>query len=349
MKLGEDIEFRFLSPQFEGNPPRVPAISSLDLATLAKEILGPSRAEEEERPRRFRTQTSAADMDEQASSALADSPTSRFTAVNEKEIGTGNGSGSRRGSDEKSNGGQPRITPPGQEKLTITTTPSQREDWAARGNGDGGSYSGAGAAYSNESSHKRKRSGSVEQNSSSANSYHTHALPSSTKETPTTASTEPDMAREDSLRQAQSERDSHYPDGYSRFLASADEGREIWARQYPSQQLGSDDHLGEVLQRASQSMESHHHQEYDPDSPGDADRSANPYSAHGYDRREMSASSDPKKRKRNFSNRTKTGCMTCRRRKKKCDETRPECMSMSVLGDPHRFGVHAIFFMVTVC
>ncbi|KAK8167983.1 hypothetical protein IWX90DRAFT_483870 [Phyllosticta citrichinensis] len=35
---------------------------------------------------------------------------------------------------------------------------------------------------------------------------------------------------------------------------------------------------------------------------------------------------DPqKKRKRNFSNRTKTGCQTCRRRKKKCDETKPVC------------------------
>lgn len=31
------------------------------------------------------------------------------------------------------------------------------------------------------------------------------------------------------------------------------------------------------------------------------------------------------KRKRNFSNRTKTGCMTCRSRKKKCDEGRPTC------------------------
>jgi hypothetical protein len=39
----------------------------------------------------------------------------------------------------------------------------------------------------------------------------------------------------------------------------------------------------------------------------------------------MSVQSDPKKRKRNFSNRTKTGCMTCRRRKKKCDENKPEC------------------------
>jgi hypothetical protein len=32
-----------------------------------------------------------------------------------------------------------------------------------------------------------------------------------------------------------------------------------------------------------------------------------------------------KRRKRVFSNRTKTGCMTCRKRKKKCDETHPEC------------------------
>ncbi|KAI9678124.1 MAG: Maltose acetyltransferase [Caeruleum heppii] len=32
-----------------------------------------------------------------------------------------------------------------------------------------------------------------------------------------------------------------------------------------------------------------------------------------------------KRRKRIFSNRTKTGCLTCRRRKKKCDEGKPEC------------------------
>ncbi|KAL2411301.1 hypothetical protein ABEF91_002034 [Exophiala dermatitidis] len=31
------------------------------------------------------------------------------------------------------------------------------------------------------------------------------------------------------------------------------------------------------------------------------------------------------KRKRNFSNRTKTGCLTCRARKKKCDEQHPTC------------------------
>lgn len=34
---------------------------------------------------------------------------------------------------------------------------------------------------------------------------------------------------------------------------------------------------------------------------------------------------EPKRRKRQFANRTKTGCGTCRRRKKKCDEGKPEC------------------------
>ena len=34
---------------------------------------------------------------------------------------------------------------------------------------------------------------------------------------------------------------------------------------------------------------------------------------------------DHRRRKRVFSNRTKTGCLTCRRRKKKCDELKPEC------------------------
>jgi hypothetical protein len=31
--------------------------------------------------------------------------------------------------------------------------------------------------------------------------------------------------------------------------------------------------------------------------------------------------------KQNFSNRTKTGCQTCRKRKKKCDEAKPECQN----------------------
>jgi hypothetical protein len=37
-----------------------------------------------------------------------------------------------------------------------------------------------------------------------------------------------------------------------------------------------------------------------------------------------------KKRQRPFVNRTRTGCRTCRRRKKKCDEAKPECTSPSL-------------------
>lgn len=40
---------------------------------------------------------------------------------------------------------------------------------------------------------------------------------------------------------------------------------------------------------------------------------------------DQSAQTSSGKRKRMFSNRTKTGCLTCRKRKKKCDETHPTC------------------------
>ncbi len=63
-------------------------------------------------------------------------------------------------------------------------------------------------------------------------------------------------------------------------------------------------------------------------SPSGDDRSG-VYSGHytPEQRRDGIIQSDPKKRKRNFSNRTKTGCLTCRKRKKKCDEAKPECKS----------------------
>ncbi|PMD44253.1 hypothetical protein L207DRAFT_276473 [Hyaloscypha variabilis F] len=245
-----------------------------------------------------------------------ESPTSRFTAVNGKEQPSSSGgmngnNGSRRGSDERSNG-QPRISPPGQEKLTITTTTTQRDDWVAPQITDRHSYQPPGT-YAD------------------ANSYHSHALPSSTKQTPTTATTESDGPRDEALRAPSHSdpRDSYGSDAqYRHFMASEDaresaSGSDMWhSRQYSQQaHLTSDEHIGEVLQRASQNMDAQ--REYG--SPPDDDRSANPYGGYGNERREMSASSDPKKRKRNFSNRTKTGCMTCRRRKKKCDENRPEC------------------------
>lgn len=38
-----------------------------------------------------------------------------------------------------------------------------------------------------------------------------------------------------------------------------------------------------------------------------------------------SAPQPPKKRKRGYTRRSKSGCITCRRRRKKCDEKKPSC------------------------
>ncbi|KAH8596340.1 hypothetical protein B0O99DRAFT_113146 [Bisporella sp. PMI_857] len=298
--------------------------SHLDLARPTTDILISEGAQEIYQPSNSRP------MEEQPPSGMADSPTSRFTAVNgEKQAttSTSDHTASRRGSDSRSNG-KPRISTGGQEKLTITTT-SQRDDWAQPILEERQPFQ-ASVSYSDaEASHKRKRSGSIDRNSSSANTYHSHGLPSATKETPTTATTEPDvMTREDSLRAQADHREVYSADSYRQFMASADDGREVnpdlWNRQYPpAPQINSDEQLGEVLQRASQSMDAQRRHEYEHASPDD-DQSATPY-GYAQEQRELSAQGDPKKRKRNFSNRTKTGCMTCRRRKKKCDETRPEC------------------------
>lgn len=322
----ENFEFEFRGAHHIKNlaskVPLTATIPTLQLVNLARKTLDSAKEEEVELWRR-NLNPEMMSSEEQSASALADSPTSRFTAVNgEKPTSAGP---SRRGSDERSNG-QPRISPPGQEKLTITTSTPHREDWP---NSERPSYQ---PPYSEAGSQqKRKRSGSPEHNQSSANSYDAHVQPSSAKETSTTAMiVESDKPREDNLQglsQMRSEPRSYmHPESEYRGYINSPSADESWPRHYASQHLSPEDNnLEEALRRASQTMDSHQRQEYDPDSPGDADRSANPYSAHGYEKREMSAGSDPKKRKRNFSNRTKTGCMTCRKRKKKCDEKRPEC------------------------
>ncbi|KAI0012250.1 hypothetical protein F4779DRAFT_82255 [Xylariaceae sp. FL0662B] len=90
----------------------------------------------------------------------------------------------------------------------------------------------------------------------------------------------------------------------------------------PSQ---TEEQIGDALRRATSHMESQH--EYAATSPDGEDSpviyggSYTPEQRRG----DSVVQSDPKKRKRNFSNRTKTGCLTCRKRKKKCDETKPQC------------------------
>lgn len=80
----------------------------------------------------------------------------------------------------------------------------------------------------------------------------------------------------------------------------------------------TDEQIGDALRRATEQSD------YPATSPDGDDRSLR-YSSQYSERRDGVIQSDPKKRKRNFSNRTKTGCLTCRKRKKKCDEAKPEC------------------------
>ena len=279
--------------------------------------------------------------------AMAESPSSRFTAVNEKDQPTivvsmnganGNGVQHRASPDERAKA-QAMMPPPPKEKLSITTTSAvQREEWISPPNGERQHYQHPTTPYpDSDSPHKRKRSTDADHNSPpSANSYHNHGLPSSARQNVPAPSTETDGPREESPRgQQQSDsRDPYSADSqYRPYLSSPEDSRDgvsggdIWhSRQYPQQShISSDEHLGEVLQRASQNIDAQQRRDYEQSSPDD-ERSANTsYSPYGNDHRDISTQSDPKKRKRNFSNRTKTGCMTCRRRKKKCDEARPEC------------------------
>lgn len=84
----------------------------------------------------------------------------------------------------------------------------------------------------------------------------------------------------------------------------------------------ADDQMSDSARRSGGHAES----DYGNGSPEGDDRSMHMYSGtYSSEHRGDILQHDPKKRKRNFSNRTKTGCLTCRKRKKKCDEQKPEC------------------------
>jgi hypothetical protein len=89
----------------------------------------------------------------------------------------------------------------------------------------------------------------------------------------------------------------------------------------------SDAQLAEALQREAQSTDTARQKAWGvvnrpAETPGDVEQRS--FSTYSQERPQSSVQVGPK-RKRVFSNRTKTGCMTCRRRKKKCDEQHPAC------------------------
>lgn len=91
----------------------------------------------------------------------------------------------------------------------------------------------------------------------------------------------------------------------------------------------TDEQISETLRRAAGQLEG---SDYGTSPDGDEpSMSMYPGQYTPEQRRDGLIQSDAKKRKRNFSNRTKTGCLTCRKRKKKCDEQKPECKFIFVL------------------
>lgn len=294
-------------------------------------------------------------------------PVSGFTAVNGREQSSSTAGSSvmngsitdRKGSDERPNGqngsGQPRINPPGQERLTLSTN-TRREEWNTTQNAADATTQpqphGQGSApYPDvEGRHKRKRSGSEEKESSMPNSYHSHAMPKSPpRGTPQDATSASEPQRDTTTRPSHySETRDYYESPSQPYSSNVNDNRDNAQNGWPShsnqdhrspyesthngqsQSVHSTDDrmMSEALRREihGDPHSAHSQNGYGTSSPGDDDnRSSNYGNGYGQDQTSVQIQADMKKRKRNFSNRTKTGCMTCRKRKKKCDEGRPEC------------------------
>jgi hypothetical protein len=171
--------------------------------------------------------------------------------------------------------------------------------------------------------HKRKRSGSGEPDSQGADGYGRGSVPrpgeaprasngarSSSASDIEAGSTAIASGRSDTNEPSQPPSSGPWSDYESRLINQAQRAQQIDA---------SDAQLADVLQREAQGQ--------DPRSLSRPAPSANVQPAPSSAFPERAAVQVAPKRKRVFSNRTKTGCMTCRRRKKKCDEQHPACNS----------------------
>ncbi|KAH7376241.1 hypothetical protein B0T11DRAFT_18469 [Plectosphaerella cucumerina] len=226
----------------------------------------------------------------------------------------------------------PSLPPISEPRPAPVEPPSQRDTWSSSGIDrphyrTGGSY----ADTETDASHKRKRSDSAELR---RDREQTQPVQERTPDTATQAHPpEPrdryDTPQRDRERRPYSEdmSRSHGDSWYSR------DGRND--RGYYDQQHSASSAHGQTEEQISESLrraadQADNQSDYGNTSPDADDRSMGmygPYTPGGS--RDPVLHSDPKKRKRNFSNRTKTGCLTCRKRKKKCDEQKPECRCLT--------------------
>lgn len=168
-----------------------------------------------------------------------------------------------------------------------------------------------------DGSHKRKRSESLDQRRGPAqdrspeiNTGHSQSDPRDAYGTP-----QRDYRH---FGDEQRDKDSWYAQGRD------ERSYESQQNSATSTQGQTEEQIGEALRRAAGHMD---HGDYSNGSPDEDDNSMSLYGGQytPEQRRDGVLQHDAKKRKRNFSNRTKTGCLTCRKRKKKCDEQKPEC------------------------
>ena len=89
--------------------------------------------------------------------------------------------------------------------------------------------------------------------------------------------------------------------------------------------------LREALQRDSQLYDTPHRSWGVPTRLEGDSGDGEQYSHYSQDGTPTGPGQGNPKRKRVFSNRIKTGCLTCRRRKKKCDEGQPQCKLIDTL------------------
>lgn len=178
--------------------------------------------------------------------------------------------------------------------------------------------------------HKRRRSESGEQESRMSDGSErestnrpTPAPPTSNGAVSGSASSEAEPShigittasssgRPDPIVASQPPPNGSWPEYESQLISQAQRAQQIDA---------SDAHLADALQRETDGQEPRALNRPIQSVPGIQSSSSPAYNSE----RSATAVQVAPKRKRVFSNRTKTGCTTCRRRKKKCDELHPAC------------------------
>ncbi|KAL8859529.1 MAG: hypothetical protein Q9178_003928 [Gyalolechia marmorata] len=199
----------------------------------------------------------------------------------------------------------------------------------------------------NNGAPKRKRSYPDEYDQPNSSTYHNHGLPLSPQRprmypqengngrerdhgTPDTYG-RPDRVDAPELypRQERSPPPAeNYPQPERHSLVRNEYDNRVEGNIAPGRPYYSEARMAEALQRENNSYEPMPMHESQFGSPDDDDENQHGQQYGDYGgtpRTQAQRDLDRTRRKRVFSNRTKTGCMTCRRRKKKCDELHPEC------------------------